>query len=155
MKKVIKPVLWSLALLAVLIQFVPVDRSNPQVTREIRWDSEATGEIAQRACYDCHSNETAWPWYSRVAPVSWLVAQDVAEGRKHLNFSMWDRPNEDADKIIEMVEDGEMPLPEYVLLHPEARLDELTRAALVKGLRATLDADPPVAEPEGEEHVHQ
>lgn len=154
--RVIKASLLSLAALAVLIQFVPVDRSNPPITREIAWDSEATEELARRSCYDCHSNETEWPWYSSVAPVSWLVARDVAEARGHLNFSTWDRSSHDPDEIPRMVEDGEMPPGRYTLAHPGARLDEVIRAALAQGLRATLAVDPPaVAEGEGDDHEHE
>lgn len=136
--------------LAVLIQFLPVERTNPPVTREVLWDSEVTRDLARQSCYDCHSNETVWPWYSSVAPMSWLVAKDVVEGRTHLNFSTWDQPNEAPDEIIEMVEDGEMPLRKYTLLHPQARLSDEMRAALVRGLRATLAADPPVDEVDDE-----
>lgn len=149
-KGVVKVGLWAVAGVAVLIQFVPVDRTNPPVTREVRWDSDATRDLARRSCYDCHSNETEWPWYSSVAPASWLVAGDVAEGRTHLNFSTWDQPNEDSDKIIEMVESGEMPLRKYTLAHPGARLSDEARAALVRGLRATLASDPPVEETDEE-----
>ena len=71
-----------------LIQLVPVDRSNPPVESEISTPPEVH-IILRKACYDCHSNETTWPWYSKVAPVSWLVASDVHEGREELNFSTW------------------------------------------------------------------
>lgn len=138
-----KRALWIVAGLAIAIQFIRPDRSNPPVTREVRWDSEATARIVRSACYDCHSNETEWPWYSSLAPASWLVAQDVLDAREHLNFSTWDRPNHEADEIIQIVEEGEMPMGRYVLLHPQARLDDATRAALVEGLRATLASDPP------------
>jgi Haem-binding domain len=158
-----KPLLLKIALgggvlVAITIQFVPVDRTNPPVTREIRWDSEATASMARASCYDCHSNETEWPWYGALAPASWLVAKDVREARDHLNFSTWDLPNEDMAGILEMVEDGEMPLRKYTLMHPEARLDDEARAALVRGLRATLEADPPVSGDDHEEgdddHAH-
>lgn len=152
---IVKAGLAALAGVAVLIQFVPVDRTNPPVTREIRWDSDATRDLARRSCYDCHSNETEWPWYASVAPASWLVAGDVAEGRTHLNFSTWDHPNEGPDKIIEMIESGEMPLRKYVLAHPGARLSDEARAALVRGLRATLASDPPVEEADDEEGGHR
>jgi hypothetical protein len=148
---IVKKSLWIVAGLAVAIQFIRPDRSNPPGTREIRWDSDATAEIARSTCYDCHSNQTVWPWYSSVAPISWLVAKDVVDAREHLNFSTWDEPNHEAEEIIGAVEEGEMPLGRYVLLHPSARLDDATRAALVEGLRATLASDPPVPE-DDEEH---
>lgn len=144
-----KGILYGIPAILILIQFRPVDRSNPAVSREIHWDSPATAELARRACYDCHSNETVWPWYSYVAPVSWLIAEHVEHGRRHLNFSTWDQPNEDADEIVEVVEKGEMPLKQYLPLHAEARLSEEEKEALIAGLKATLAADPPVSE-EGE-----
>ncbi|ARA94491.1 hypothetical protein AWN76_015890 [Rhodothermaceae bacterium RA] len=136
--------LGGLVLLFVALQFVPVDRSNPPVSREVRWDRPETRALAQRACFDCHSNETVWPWYAYVAPVSWRVAGHVEDGRRHLNFSAWDQPNEDADEVEEVLREGEMPLWDYVLLHPEARLTGAETEALIEGLRATFAADPPV-----------
>ena len=127
----------------VAIQFFPVDRTNPPVTREIVWDSPGTRALAQRACFDCHSNETKWPFYAYIAPMSLMVAGDVTEGRDRLNFSEWDRPNEDFRTIARLVTAGEMPLQQYLLLHPEARLTEAERQQLLDGLEATYQQDPP------------
>ena len=96
------------------IQFIPVNRSNPPVEEEVPASPEVKA-VLKRACYDCHSNETVWPGYSRVAPVSWLLAWDVREGREELNFSTWNRYNQKKrGKIIkeiwEEVQEGEMPL---------------------------------------------
>ena len=118
--------LLSLLVIVIAIQFIPVDRSNPPVAGEVPAPSEVRG-VFERACYDCHSNETAWPWYSRVAPVSWLVAHDVEEGREHLNFSEWtsyppDDQMELREEVWEEVEEGEMPRWFYVPLHREAEL---------------------------------
>lgn len=125
-------------LLLILIQFLPFGRVvNPPVTAEPAWDSPRTRELAARACFDCHSNESRRQWY-HVAPASWLVAHDVAEAREHLNFSQWDRPQKDADEAAEEVAEGEMPLRIYLLVHPEARLSDAERAELVRGLRATV-----------------
>src|SRR5581483_2821093 len=84
------------AALFLLAQAVPYDRShtNPPVTAEPRWDSPQTRELAARACFDCHSNLTTWPWYSNVAPISWLVQRDVDGGRSALNFSEWNKPQD-------------------------------------------------------------
>ena len=117
-----------LVILGVAIQLVPIDRTNPPVTGELAAPPELHG-ILRRACYDCHSNETVWPWYSRVAPVSWLVASDVYEGREHLNFSIWNEyPDERRTKlrmeISKEVREGEMPPFQYVPAHPEAKLSE-------------------------------
>jgi hypothetical protein len=127
-------------MMLVLIQLVPFgrDQTNPVVTAEPRWDSPVTRELADRACFDCHSNETEWPWYTNIAPVSWLTYRDVTEGREALNFSEWDRPQEEADEAVETVLEGEMPPPHYLPLHPEAVLSDEEIAALLEGLRRTL-----------------
>ena len=125
------------------IQLVPVERSNPPVVAD--FDGPAEVEAVLRAsCYDCHSNETAWPWYSRVAPVSWLVAHDVEEGRSRLNLSSWSRQEPKrqaklAEEIWEEVEKGEMPLRAYRLAHPGARLDEAGMATL-RGWAEAMEA---------------
>ncbi|MCB0163936.1 MAG: heme-binding domain-containing protein [Anaerolineae bacterium] len=128
----------------ILMQFIPVSRENPAVTQEIQWNSAETQALAEDACYDCHSNQTVWPWYSYVAPVSWRIAGHVNDGRRHLNFSEWDQPNADADEIIEVITSGEMPLRDYLLMHPEARLTAEGTQALVDGLEQTLANDPPI-----------
>lgn len=116
----------ALVVLLVAAQFVPVDRTNPPVGEEIVAPAEVM-TVLERACYDCHSNETVWPAYSRVAPVSWLVARDVHEGREALNYSTWGRYSaEERSELLEEtweeVAEGEMPMKPYVLLHPAARL---------------------------------
>ena len=109
------------------IQFWPVERTNPPVTSDVEAPPE-TRAVLRTACYDCHSNETRWPWYSRVAPVSWLVAGDVAEGREHLNLSEWPpdagERAEAARRMWKNVERGEMPIFIYRMMHGEARLSE-------------------------------
>ena len=124
----------------VAIQLVPYGRSheNPPVVQEPAWDSARTRSLVARACFDCHSNETKWPWYSHVAPVSWLVQRDVDNAREHLNFSEWNQPQEHAEDAAGQVEEGEMPLWFFVVLHPEAKLTDDERRDLVVGLRATM-----------------
>jgi Haem-binding domain len=124
----------ALAVGFVGIQFVPVRRTNPPVTAEIQAPIDVQA-VLERACYDCHSNETRWPWYSRVAPVSWLVAKDVADGRKKMNFSEWgtyhpDRQESKIEEIWEEVSKDEMPLAIYRPLHPEAKLTDADRALI-------------------------
>jgi mono/diheme cytochrome c family protein len=133
---------WGLVALIgtlLVIQLVPYgrDHTNPPVVAEPAWDSAHTRELAVRACFDCHSNETVWPWYSNVAPMSWLVQRDVDEGRETLNFSEWDRPQE-AEEAAETVREGSMPPSQYLLTHPEARLSDAELSALAAGLAATL-----------------
>lgn len=113
---------------------------NPPVVAEPQWDSPMTRDLARRACFDCHSNETEWPVYLRIAPVSWLVARDVQEGRAVLNFSEWQRPQEESGEAAGVVTEGEMPLRIYALMHAHARLSDVERVALAQGLAATLGA---------------
>ena len=131
-----------------LIQLVPYgrDHTNPPVTQEVTWDSARTRERAVGACYDCHSNLTTWPWYSNVAPVSWLVYADVKGGRAALDFSEWDKPQgEDAGDAVEAVRDGSMPPFQYKPLHPAGRLSASEREELARGLQKTLAADPAIS----------
>jgi len=134
MRKVTRRFLWLVLAGLALIQFVPVDRSNPPVTGEISAPDPVL-EVLRGSCYDCHSNETVWPWYSRVAPVSWRIADHVREAREHLNFSEWQGlPQEDRDhaleEIWEEVEKGAMPLSDYLRMHPESVLTDPQRETL-------------------------
>jgi len=131
-----------------LAQLVPYGRAhdNPAVSQSVTWDSPRTEQLARGACLDCHSNETVWPWYSNVAPVSWLVQGDVDGGRERLNFSEWDRPQgADAAEIVEAVREGGMPPFQYEPLHSGGRLSSAELDQLVTGLQRTLTADPPPA----------
>ncbi len=139
-RKVLRFTLLGLPVLLLVIQLVPYGRahSNPPPVKEPVWDRPATRELARRACFDCHSNHTKWPWYSHVAPVSWLVQHDVDDGRKHLNFSEWQKKYKHADDAPELVTEGAMPLGIYLWLHAGARLSAEERKALGEGLRATV-----------------
>ena len=125
---------------SLIIQLIPSgrDHTNPPVLQEPQWDSPQTRELVKRACFDCHSNETVWPWYSNIAPVSWLVQHDVEEGRQRLNFSEWGTRRQETDEILEIVQEGQMPLPIYLTMHPDARLNAQEKQALIDGLRATF-----------------
>ena len=120
------------------IQLVPYGwkHSNPPVTQDAPWPSAEAREIAVGACYDCHSNETNWPIYSYVAPMSWLVRRDVDRGRDELNFSTWDDDDNDADDAAETIEDGSMPPRQYKLLHSAARLSDEEEQSLIDALLA-------------------
>ena len=118
------------------IQFVPVSKTNPPVTGEIKAPADVM-EILRTSCYDCHSNEVKWPWYSNIAPGSWLVVYDVNEAREHINFSEWDSYSaedraDDIEEIWEEVEEGEMPLWYYLPLHPEAKLSDSQKEIIRK-----------------------
>jgi mono/diheme cytochrome c family protein len=132
----------AVIVLLVAIQLVPYGKKqdNPPIIKEPAWSLQATRVLAKRACFDCHSNETAWPWYSRVAPVSWLIQWDVNKGRKVLNFSEWQdgmRKGENPKKIKEELVEGEMPPFQYTLIHGVARLTKEEQQQLAVGLTAT------------------
>ena len=132
----------SLGLL-VALQLVRYGRShtNPPVTGEPPWDAPETRRLAKQACFDCHSNETEWPLYASVAPVSWLVQYDVDEGRAALNFSEWSRPQEEAEEAADEVMEGEMPPAVYTLMHAHARLSDAERDRLAQGLARTVGVE--------------
>ncbi len=113
-------------------------RTNPPVATQIQWDSAQTEQLMRTTCYDCHSNETVWPWYAQIAPVSWLVAKDVNEGRENLNLSLHTADQIDSDELVEELEEGAMPPSSYKILHPDANLSEAQKSALISGLRASL-----------------
>ena len=158
--RAVRLTLLTVLVVFVAIQFVPYgrDHTNPPVRAEPDWDSPRTAELVRRACYDCHSNETTWPWYASVAPISWRLQNHVEEGREHLNFSEFDRPQDDAEEAAEMVREGEMPLWDYELAHPEARLTDAEQQELIAGLVATFgdeSGDGSEGESEDEEHEHE
>ncbi|MCG8352304.1 MAG: heme-binding domain-containing protein [Chloroflexales bacterium] len=149
MSRILKWGFIVLLILFVVIQFVPVwgQQTNPPVMAEPAWKSPQAREVAQRACFDCHSNETVWPIYSKIAPISWLVAYDVVKGREELNFSEWgvatrnddeEASHEDediAEEIAETITDGSMPMRNYLLLHPEAQLTETEKQLLIQNFQ--------------------
>ena len=130
-----------------VLQFLPVwwfepstDLINPPVLTAIHWNSPQTADMMERACYMCHSNETRLPIYMQVAPLSWLAAQRVNAGRAHLNFSEQRASQIAAEELVEVIEAGTMPPPQYLLLHPEARFSPNEKAQLIAGIRATFAA---------------
>jgi hypothetical protein len=124
--------------LFLLIQLVPVWlwQTNPPVQAEPRWDSPQSRAVAQRACFDCHSNETRWPIYTRVAPASWLATWDVVQGRQKLNFSEWGvaqaGEGQEPGELAKAVQNGEMPPSNYLLIHPDARLSAADQQLLLR-----------------------
>ena len=132
----------STLVLFAAIQLIPFghDRSSPPDGIRPAWDSPRTQALAERACLDCHSNQTRWPWYSRIAPISWRIQNHVQEGRSKLNFSAFDASNEEvaeaASEAGEEVTKKEMPPFDYMLAHPESRLTDEERRALATGLDA-------------------
>jgi hypothetical protein len=133
----------GLAVLAVVfscMQLVPYGRThdNPERRNEPKWSSPRTRELAVRACFNCHSNETEWPWYSNVAPMSWVVQRDVEVARDIVNFSEWHKEYPQAPYSGHSIATGSMPPYKYRMAHPEADLTEAERIELINGLDATL-----------------
>ena len=131
--------------LFLIAQVIPYGRAhtNPPVVAEPAWDSPATRALAKRACFDCHSNETTWPWYSHVAPTSWFLQSHVDDGRERMNFSEWNKPYRAASRSGREVRNGGMPLWSYLLMHPDARLSDAEKLELARGLDATLGSAEP------------
>jgi len=139
-KKIIIWVVIAIVVLGLLIQLVPLPGRghNPAVIAEPKWDNPQTAALVKRACYDCHSNQTVWPWYSYVAPVSWLIYNDVMEGRDRLNFSEWNHPQLGAGEMVQAIQSGKMPPLQYTPLHPSARLSSVEKQQLITGLTNSL-----------------
>jgi heme-binding protein len=142
---------WLLILAGIVLamQLVPVPRTNGPAAEDIGAPAPVA-EVMRRACHDCHSQATVWPWYGYVAPVSWLLAYDVTEARDHMDLSTWSalparKRAKRLDHIAEEVEDREMPPAIYRLMHPEARLDDASRAMLVEWARSAAAATAPPA----------
>ena len=139
-----KTILWILAGLIVaglLIQLIPLPGrgNNPAVMAEPPWDSAQTRALAKRACFDCHSNESVWPLYAYVAPVSWLIYSDVMQGRSRLNFSEWTSAQlRRAGEVTRVIQEGEMPPAIYLPLHPSAQLTAAEKQQLITGLTNSL-----------------
>ena len=119
-----------------VIQIVPYGRNhtNPAIRQEPAWNTTDTRALAKRACFDCHSNETQWPWYSNIAPVSWLTQRDTLIGRSKMNFSEWNHPQTKAEEV----QKGDMPLWFYTPIHPSAKLTPPELQALIAGLQVTM-----------------
>lgn len=138
-KRILQTILKAIGVF-IAIQLVPYGRDhvNPPVVQEPNWDSPRTRELFFRACKNCHSNQTIWPWYSRVAPVSWLTQWDVDEGRKEFNVSEWGMKKNKSDEAAEEVRKGEMPPMLYSLANRETKLAPAERDELVRGLIKTF-----------------
>jgi len=136
----VRRLLLAAAVFAAVIQVIPARRTNPPVRSDLHAPDEVK-EILRRACYDCHSHETRWPWYSRVAPMTWWVVSHVNEARGDLNFSEWPRFDHELAgmalrDIDKQVTEEKMPLPSYTIMHAGARLSEVERQTLIRWARS-------------------
>jgi mono/diheme cytochrome c family protein len=125
------------------IQFIPWGRAitNLPVKAEPKWDSPATRELFFRACGDCHSNQTVFPWYNVVAPITWIIARNVDKGREALNVSEWGIGENSAGEAADTVRNGSMPPTLYTLFRSSAKLSASDKEALAQGLVATFGTE--------------
>jgi len=147
MTRRIRTIFGVCGLVFVLLQGVPMSRKNPPVSQEVAAPPQVEA-ILRRGCYNCHSNQTRWPWYAYVAPVSWLVVRDVERGRNHINFSTWDKYADDPETVIrklrnidKVMQGRTMPLWYYLPEHAEARLSDADRAAIEDWVTQSIRAE--------------
>lgn len=137
----IKRVCITASLILIVIQFIPVDKNNggyeslDTFIAETK-PSEQVAKILKSSCYDCHSNQTNYPWYAQIAPISFWINDHVTNGKKHLNFAHWEqystkRRDHKLDELIEEIEEGEMPLDSYSFIHQDANLTNAQKEALL------------------------
>ncbi len=136
MKKIILYLGIAAVVIFGLIQLVPFghDHTNPPTVSEPNWVSPEARALVKQSCFQCHSNETEWPWYSNIAPASWLVAMDVKEGREQFNFSDWQNHPGEVDEMAEEIQGGGMPPIQYWMFHPEAKLNDQQKQDLIQAL---------------------
>lgn len=140
MKKIVLYVVVGGIVLLGLMQLLPIgrDHTNPAVVSEPQWSSPEARALAKEHCFQCHSNETEWPWYSNIAPASWLIQFDVNEGRDKFNFSNWDTNSEELDELTEVIQEGEMPPIQYWLFHPNSHLNDQQKQELIDALNSSI-----------------
>lgn len=137
-----KKLLIILVVAFIIIQFFPIDKVNPPVDKKmdfltVKNTPESTANIIRTSCYNCHSNESVYPWYSNIAPVSWYLKNHINDGRKHLNFSTFatydaKRQMRKLDESIDEVNKGDMPLESYTIIHQDARLTDAQKKELTE-----------------------
>lgn len=145
-----KKLLWIVLVLIVIIQFIrPTKNNNPEVSANHIYSMYATSNevktILDKACNDCHSNVTKYPWYNNIQPVAWFVSHHVNEGKEHLNFSEFGnynakRQSKKLDEVIDEVKEGEMPLSSYTLIHTNAKLSQEEKATLTQWAQSIMDS---------------
>lgn len=158
-KLTLKNIAIFLVFLFLVIQSIRIDKTTESVnpTTDFITLTSANAEVANTlkiACYDCHSNQPTYPWYTNIAPVSWWIKHHINEGSQHLNFSIWGtysekRKNHKLEECIEMIEEGEMPISSYTLMHGEAKLTDAQKLQLVEFFKALKNTMP---QPEEEQH---
>jgi hypothetical protein len=156
---IIKKILVGLLVVLLILQFFGIDKENPTADPSLDLialtsPNDDVKSILVAACYDCHSFKTVYPWYTNIAPLSWWIKDHIDEGRKELNFSEWGnysdrRKDHKMEEMVELVEEGEMPLQSYTIAHSNARLSEAQKEAIIayaKKVREDIGYVPEVKE---------
>jgi mono/diheme cytochrome c family protein len=140
MKKIILIMIGVGLLLFGAIQLIPFghQHANPAMVSEPQWSSPEARALVKEHCFQCHSNETAWPWYSNIAPASWLIQFDVNEGRDKFNFSDWNANPGELREIKEAIQEGEMPPVQYWVFHPNSKLNAQQKQDLINALESSI-----------------
>ena len=147
-KKIVRYILLGLVAVLIIIQFFPIDKTNPPADPAkdfitLESPPENVKAMLKASCYDCHSNHSVYPWYTNIAPVSWWIKGHINNGRKHLNFSAWGdykqkRKDHKYEEIVEFVEEKRMPILSYTWGHPEARMSEEDREVMVSWAKSKM-----------------
>jgi len=140
MKKVLSILVGVGILVFILIQFIPFghEHTNPAMVSEPQWSSPEARALVKQNCFQCHSNETDWTWYSNIAPASWLIQFDVNEGRGQFNFSDWNNNPGDLPEMTRAIKAGKMPPIQFTLFHPSARLNAQQKQDLINALTSSI-----------------
>ena len=140
MKKIILYLAIAAVVVFGLIQLVPFghDHTNPPTVSEPKWVSPEARALVKEHCFQCHSNETEWPWYSNIAPASWLIAMDVREGRQQFNFSDWQANPGEVDEMVQEIQSGGMPPIQYWIFHPNSKMNDQQKQELIQALEQSI-----------------
>lgn len=140
MKKIVLIVAIVGIVLFGLIQLLPFghEHTNPAMVSEPAWSSPEARALVKEHCFQCHSNETEWPWYSNIAPASWLIQMDVNEGRDQFNFSDWNNSPGEVDEMAEEIQRGSMPPIQYWMFHPNSRMNDQQKQELINALESSI-----------------
>lgn len=140
LKRLILILIGGAIVLFLLIQLIPFghNRTNPPVVSEPNWSSPQARALVKEHCFQCHSNETNWTWYSNIAPGSWLITYDVTKGRHEFNFSDWNNHPGKLEKMVQTIQEGEMPPIQYWIFHPSSRMNERQKQELIDALRSSI-----------------
>ena len=140
LKRLVFILIGGAIVLFLLMQLIPFghNRTNPPVVSEPNWSSPQARALVKEHCFQCHSNETNWTWYSNIAPGSWLIAYDVIKGRHEFNFSDWNNHPGKLEKMVQTIQEGEMPPIQYWIFHPSSRMNEQQKQELIDALRSSI-----------------